>query len=128
MTQAPLIQRPEDELTYPRCTSSLYTPEDEAPEPITTVVSAVAPFTQLIDPRTIVLFAFTYAFAPMAVAFMIDPFVYVVLYPRKVLLLPVRFTEILYPAAYPFAVLLIPVVFLMRALFPFAVLPYPVVL
>lgn len=67
--QDPAIQYQLDVLIYHPCTSSLYDPEDEAPEPITTVVSDMAPLIPLTAPRTIVFEADTSALDPIAVAF-----------------------------------------------------------
>ena len=65
--QSQLIQSHDDELIYHLCTSSLYTPLNDAHVPITTCISDDAQFTQLTEPSTIVLEAQTSALAQRAV-------------------------------------------------------------
>ena len=66
-----MIQSPDEELIYHLCTSSLYTPLNDAHVPITTCISDDAQFTQLTEPSTIVLEAQTSALAQRAVELLI---------------------------------------------------------
>src|SRR5467141_2153601 len=92
--------------------------------PMPTLVSAVAPLTLLMLPRTSELLCATDAFAPMAVALMMlgTPFA---LAPMKVLEFSVVLEE---PAPFPKKELLDPVVLAFPVLLPKKLLPAPVVL